>query len=81
MKLTSEELENLRGRVANTPLVAGGGSFATHWLDCSNPERWIFKLNLKLKLFIGLFQAVGAAVMISVIFSDAEITSGKLRTF
>ncbi|MCI7643500.1 MAG: DUF3592 domain-containing protein [Lentisphaeria bacterium] len=72
MKLTSEELANLRGRVANTPLVAGGGSFATHWLDCSNPERWIFKLNLKLKLFIGLFQAVGAAVMISVIFSDAD---------
>ncbi|MEG1980625.1 MAG: DUF3592 domain-containing protein, partial [Victivallaceae bacterium] len=75
MKLSSDDLENLKAQVDSTPLVQGGSSFATHYLDCSNPERWIFKLNLKLKLFVGLFPAIGVIVMLVGLFNGTDFES------
>ena len=43
MKLSEQELAELRERISNEPLEPGGNSHVTARLDDSRPDRWIFR--------------------------------------
>lgn len=45
-----------------TPLAPGGSTFRSHKLDCSNPQRWAFKVSLGAILFCALFIAMGMGI-------------------
>lgn len=63
MKLSEQELAELRERISNEPLEPGGNSHVTARLDDSRPDRWIFREGIAGKS-VGLIMLTFGTIII-----------------